>query len=122
MAEKSRSQHDTVKVREQIERSREKVARDLAGMRYELDFPRKLRRTFQHNPAVWVGAALAIGLLLALMRARTKKVYVSASGKPVSRREKTLLESGALLGLVKLGMTVVQPMVAAHFAKKGAKK
>jgi hypothetical protein len=122
MAEKSESQLSPVQVREKVERSREELGRDLAGLRYELDFSRKIKRTFQRNTAVWVGGALAVGLLLALMRARTKKVYINTVGKKVRSPNKSLLESGALLGLVKIGMTIFQPMVVSYFAKKGAKQ
>ncbi len=122
MADKSQQPLSGVKLREKVEQSRHELARDAEGLQYELNFKRKLRRAFRHNTALWIGSALAIGLLLALMRARTKKVYVGASGKKVRPPPKSLLESGALLGLVKLGMTIVQPMVVSHFAKKGAKK
>lgn len=122
MAEKSESQLNPVRVREKVERSREKMGRDLAGLRYELNFSRKIRRAIQRNTALWVGGALAAGLLLALMRARTKKVYVNAAGKKVRPPNQGLLESGALLGLVKIGMTIFQPMVVSYFAKKGAKQ
>ena len=122
MAEKSGSQQNPVKLREKISRSREMIGRDVEGLRYELDFPLKFRKAFQRNTAVWSGAALALGLLLALMRARTKKVYVGAAGKKVASPKKSLLESGALLGALKLGMTLIQPMVVSHFAKKGSKE
>lgn len=121
MAEKSGSDKTPVELWRKIARSRELVARDMGGMRYELNFPLKFRKAFQRHTVVWVGAALAVGLLVALLRARTQKVYVGAGGKKV-RSQKSLLESGALLGLLKLGMTLVQPMVVSHFAKKGAKK
>jgi hypothetical protein len=122
MAEKSGREQNPLKLREKIAHSRELVVRDLGGMRYELNFPLKFRKAFQRNTAVWIGAAVAAGLLLALLRARTKKIYVSPAGKKVRRPNKNLLESGVLLGLLKLGMTFVQPMVVSHFAKKGAKK
>jgi hypothetical protein len=121
MAEKSGSDKTPVELWRKIARSREMVVRDIGGMRYELDFPLKFRKAFQRHTVVWVGAALAVGLLLALLRARTQKVYVGAGGKK-ARSQKSLLESGALLGLLKVGMTLVQPMVVSHFAKKGAKK
>ena len=94
----------------------------MGGLRYELDFPLKFKKTFQRNTALWIGAALALGLCVALLRARTQKVYVGPLSKKVRSPNKSLLESGALLGLVKLAMTVVQPMVVSHFAKKGSKE
>jgi hypothetical protein len=122
MAEKSESEQSTTELRQKIASSRELVARDLGGLRYELDFPLKFKKTFQRNTALWIGSAIALGLLIALLRARTHKVYLSAAGKKVRFPEKKLLESGALLGALKLGMTFIQPMIVSYFAKQGAKK
>ena len=122
MAEKSGPDETPVELRLKVARTRELVVRDASGLRYELNFPLKLKRAFQRNTAVWVGAALAVGLLIALLKARTQKVYVGASGKKVRSPNKSLLQSGALLGALKFGMTLLQPMVVSYFAKKGAKK
>ena len=122
MAEKSESSKSTAELRQKIARSREVVARDMGGLRYELDFPLKFKKAFQRHTVVWIGVALAAGLLVALLRARTQKIYLSAAGKKVRSPNKSLLESGALLGLLKVGLTLVQPMLVSHFAKKGAKK
>ncbi len=122
MAEKPESNKSTAELRHKIARSREVVARDVTGMRYELDFPLKFKKSFQRHTVMWIGLALAAGLLVALLRARTQKIYLSAAGKKVRSPNKSLLESGALLGLLKVGMTLAQPMLVSHFAKKGAKK
>src|SRR2546423_7435702 len=122
MAEKSGSSETPVGLWRKTARSREEVARDMGGLHYELDFPLKFKKTFQRHTVVYVGAALAVGLLVALLRTRTKKIYLTAAGKKVHSKDKQLLESGALLGLLKLGMTFIQPMIVSHFAKKGAKK
>ena len=122
MAEKSGSDQSNAALRQQISQSRALVARDIGGVRYELDFPLKFKKAFQRNTVIWIGAAVAVGLLVALLRARTQKVYLSAAGKKVRSPNKTLLESGALIGALKLGMTLLQPMVVSYFAKQGAKK
>jgi|tagenome__1003787_1003787.scaffolds.fasta_scaffold18787803_1 hypothetical protein len=122
MAEKSGPDETPVELWRKIGRSRELVVRDAGALRYELNFKRKFNQAFQRNTIVWVGAALAVGLFIALLRARPQKIYVNAAGKKVRPPNKTLLESGALLGLVKLAMTVVQPVVTSYFAKKGAKQ
>ncbi len=102
--------------------SRELIVRDVGGLRYELDFPLKFKKAFQRHTVLIVGAALALGLCIALLRARTQKVYVSPWSKKIGSREKTLLESGALMGALKIAMTFLQPIIVSHFAKKGAKK
>ena len=121
MAEKSKSDETAIELRQKIARSRELVVRDIGGMRYELNFPLKFKKAFQRHTVVWVGAALALGLCVALLRARTQKVYVNKGGSKVGS-SKSLLESGALIALLKLGMTLVQPVIVSHFAKKGAKR
>ena len=122
MAEKPESDKSTAELRQKIARSRAVVARDVTGLRYELDFPLKFKKAFQRHTVMWIGLALAAGLLVALLRARTQKIYLSAAGKKVRSANKSLLESGALLGLLKVGMTLAQPMLVSYFAKKGAKK
>ena len=122
MAEKSGPEKDPVALRSKIAQSRQSVARDMGGLRYELDFPLKFKKTFQRNTALWIGAAVALGLCVALLRARTRKIYVSPLNKKIRSPNKSLLESGALLGAIKLAMTVLQPIVVSHFAKKGSKE
>ena len=122
MAEKPGSEQTVVELQRKIARSRELVARDMNGLQYELNFPLKFRKTFQRHTTVWVGAALAVGLCVALLRARTQKVYVGTGGKKMRSPNKSLLESGALLGLLKFGVTLLRPAVVGYFAKKGAEK
>ena len=122
MAEKSGSEQSKPELKQNIAASRAALARDLGGLQYELDFPLKIKKSFQRNTVYWVGGALAFGLLLALLRARTQKVYLNPLGKKAASQNRKLLESGALLGLLKFGMTVLQPLIVSHFAKKGAKK
>jgi hypothetical protein len=122
MAEKSGSNENLVELRQKIARSRELVTRDMGGLRYELDFPLKFKKAFQRNTVVWIGAGLAVGLLIALLRARPQRIYLSGAGKKVRSPNKSLLESGVLLGALKLGISLVQPMVVSYFAKQAARK
>ncbi len=122
MAEKPGPDETSLELRRKIVRSRELVVRDMSGMRYELDFPLRVRRAIQRNTVVWVGAALAIGLGLALLRARPRTIYVGGGGKKMDAANKTLLGSGLVLAVLKMGMTLVQPMVVGYLAKMVAKK
>jgi hypothetical protein len=67
-----------------------------------------------------VGAALTVGLFIALLRARPQKIYVNASGKKVRSPDKRLLESGLLLGVLKLGLNLAQPIVLGYLKKRAA--
>ncbi len=121
MAEKSGSNETPLELRQKIARSRELVVRDMGGLRYEFDFALKFKRTFQRHTVVWVGAALTVGLLIALLRARPQKIYLNAAGKKVRSPNKSLLESGVLLGALKLGISLAQPLVLGYLKKKTAR-
>lgn len=107
-------------LRRQITLSREALARDVGGLQYELDFPLKIRKSFQRNTVIWVGSALALGLLIALLRARPQKIYVNGRGRKVTGG-KALLETGVLVSALKLLIPVVQPMILNYLGKKMAR-
>jgi hypothetical protein len=118
MAEKSGSEKDPVVLRGKIARSRELVVRDLAGLGYELNFPLKVRKAFQRHTVLWIGSAVALGLVVSLLRARTKKVYVTKGGKKARPSGNALVESGLLLGALKLGATLLQPVVTNYIKER----
>lgn len=94
---------------EQTERSREAVSQNLTGLRNELDFPRKIRRSFRHQTILWIGAAVAVGVLVAMAPARTKKVYIDpGSGK---KSKQKLLEAGFVLGALKIAASLLRPVI-----------
>lgn len=105
-------------LRTEIDKSRERLARDVRGLRYELDIPAKIRRSFKQQPVVWVVAAVVVGAaVVALPRAR-KKVYIEAgsSGKPKNQ----LLATGFLLGALRVAATLLKPAVASFIRNKMA--
>jgi hypothetical protein len=106
MAEKSES-INTLKF--EIADSRERVARELRGLRYELDLPAKLRRSFRRQTGSWISAATAVGALVALAPMRKKKIYVDAKGRP--KRDKKLMETGLALAATKLLTNLAKPVV-----------
>jgi len=59
------------------------MARELSGLRYELDIPRKLKNSFRDQTAIWIGALAVVGLLIAVAPARKKHVY--SRGKDTSQ-------------------------------------
>lgn len=103
-------------LREEIARSRERLTRDLRGLRYELDFPRKIRRSFQTQTVLWLAAAAAAGLVFTVLPRRKKKVYVDLKSgrKPTGR----ILEAGFLLGALKIAANVLQPVIVSFLKDK----
>jgi hypothetical protein len=109
MAEKSGRKRSTGELRAEIARSRECVARDLRGLHYELDFPRKFRRSFREQTVSWITAAAAVGTLIVLLPMRKKKIYVDA--KRGGKRRKKFLEAGFILGASKIAASVLRPVI-----------
>jgi len=109
MAEGTGQNDSTEKLTEEIARSREVVSSDLRGLRYELDFPRKVRQSFRRETILWIAAAAAVGILIVTLPARRKKIYVSArtGGKPKNR----LLEAGFVLGALKIAASFARPVI-----------
>jgi hypothetical protein len=115
MAEESGHGNPDEELREEIARSRDIVSRSLGELRYELDFPRRIRRSFQRQSFTWITAAVVIGALWAIRPARRKE----ASALPQHSRKQgsRFLEAGFLLGVLKIAANILKP-VAVNFLKK----
>jgi hypothetical protein len=109
MAEKSGRNKSIDELTAEIASSRERVARDLGGLRYELDFAGKFRRSFRKQTGSWLSVAAAVGTLVALAPMRKKKIYVDA--KSGRKSQKKLVEAGFALGALKLAASFVRPVV-----------
>src|SRR2546429_8871619 len=129
MAEKTRRNKSIDELRAEIAQSRERVARDLRGLEYELDFPAKFRRSFRKQTVSWLSAAAAVGALIALAPMRKKKIYVDAKGGRKS--QKKLVETGFALAVLKIAANLARPAIVefvknrlAHFAvhSRGSRK
>jgi hypothetical protein len=109
MAEKSGHNKSIDELRAEIAGSRERVGRGLCGLRYELDFPAKLRRSFREQTVSWITAAAAVGALIALAPMRRKKIYVDA--KSSRKSQKKLLETGFALAALKVVASLARPVI-----------
>jgi hypothetical protein len=107
-------------LRQEIAHSRDRLARDLSGLRYELDFPLKFRKSFQRQTVIWISAAIVLGVVLAVMPSRTKKIYVKGKGGGKGKGEeqkKGILGAGLAVGVLRLAATLLKP-AAISFARK----
>jgi hypothetical protein len=109
MAKKSGRNKSTDELRAEIAHSRERVARDLRGLHYELDFPAKLRRSFQEQTVAWLTAAAAVGTLVVLLPLRKKKIYIDKKSGRKSQRK--LVETGFALGALKIAASLLRPVI-----------
>ena len=109
MAEKSADDKSIDQLRAEIADSRQRVGRDLCGLRHELDFPAKFRRSFREQTVSWVAAAAAVGALIALAPMRRKKIYVDA--KTSRKSQKKLVETGFALAALKVAASLARPVI-----------
>jgi hypothetical protein len=114
---KKPGRNDTIdELRAEIVGSRERLGRELRGVRYELDFPRKIKKSFQQQTVAWITAAAVVGTLLILLPARKKKVYVDA--RTGDQKKKRMLEAGFLLGALKIAATLLKPTITSFLKSK----
>ena len=106
MAEKPESINE---LKLEIADSRERLVRELRGLRYELDLPAKFRKSFRKQTGSWVSAAAAVGALIALAPMRKKKIYVDTRGR--RKQDKKLMETGIALAAMKLVPTLARPVI-----------
>ena len=106
MAENSESINE---LKGEIAGSRQRVANELSGLRYELDFPAKFRRSFQKQTGSWIGAAAAVGAVIALAPMRRKKVYVDAKNR--RKGDKKLMQTGLAVAALKLVGNLARPVI-----------
>jgi hypothetical protein len=116
MAKNSKYNKSTEELVDEIERSRQQIARNLAGIRDELNLPKRIQRSFRRQPAVWVVGAITLGLILSAISARRKRVSVEA--KNAARSKNRMLETGFLLGILKLAATLFKPVIVPFLQRK----
>jgi hypothetical protein len=113
---------DRAALKSDIALSRDRMGRELSGLRYELDFPRKFKNSFRRSPVVWASALAVLGILMAVAPARTKKVYVRPKmkwgGGEKKGEGKGLMEAGALVGVLKFAATFLRPMLVKFVTSK----
>ncbi len=116
MAKDTGQEKSLHELRQEVAHSRDRLARDLSGLRYELDFPLKFRQSFQRQTVLWITAAVVIGVVFAVMPARTKKLQVTA--KTRSDPKEGILGAGLALGALQLAVTLLKPAVTNFISKK----
>jgi hypothetical protein len=109
MAEKSGHNKSIDELTTEIAQSRERLARDVRGLHYELDFPAKFRRSFREQTVSWLTAAGAVGALIAFAPMRKKKIYVDA--KSGRRTKKRLAQTGFALAVLKIAANLARPVI-----------
>jgi hypothetical protein len=95
-------------MKDELEESRQRLTRAVRETRDQLDVPRRIRRSFQERPAVWVVGAIVVGAVV-MMLPRNKTVYVA--GEKNGKGKSKILETGFLLGAARIAATLLKPAV-----------
>ncbi|PYI70676.1 MAG: hypothetical protein DMF02_08245 [Verrucomicrobia bacterium] len=109
MVEKSGRNKSIDELTAEIAQSRERVTRDLRGLRYEVDFAAKFRRSFREQTISWLTTAAAVGALVALAPMRKKKIYVDAKNNRKSKKK--LVEAGFAVAVLKIVARLARPVI-----------
>ncbi len=105
---------DRAAIKSDIALCRKRIESELSGLRYELDFPRKLKESFRHYPVIWIGESAVVGVLIAVAPARTKTIHLrSDKEKKLGKAGKgeAFLESAALINVAKFIATLLRPSI-----------
>jgi hypothetical protein len=114
----------TDQLRQEIAHSRDRLARDLAGLKYELDFPLKFRKSFQRHAKTWISAAVLTGVVMTARAASKTKIEYRSIGrkggehKKGEEQKKGLLQAGLAMGALRFGATLLRPMIISAITKK----
>ena len=121
MAKESRPKKSLSELRQEIAHSRDRLARDVTGLKYELDFPLKFRKSVQRNTGVWVSGAAVLGVLFTFLPKRRAKVNVNSrfAGKNKGEEQKKgLVGAGLAIGVLKFAATLAKPAVISYFSRR----
>jgi hypothetical protein len=123
MAQERRQEKSIAELRQQIAHSRDRLGRDLAALKYELDFPLKFRKSFQRNAKTWVTAAVLTGVVMTARAVPKRKtvVHVKSGGGQKAKGEeqkKGLLQAGLAMGLLRFAATMLRPVVMSMVTKR----
>jgi hypothetical protein len=94
----------------ELDRSRSDLGLHAAQARILANPEPKLRASFSRHRVAWIGAAAVLGLLLAKIPARTKKVKASRKSDPLIADN---AKAGLALGAFKIAFDLAKPFLMA---------
>ena len=127
MAKKRGPEKSVDDLRQEIAHSRDRLGRELTGLRYELDFPLKFRKSFQRNTKTWVSAVALAGVVMTARAIPTRRTTVKVkTGKAEKlgqllrgeEEKKGILQAGLAMGALKFAATLLKPLVVSFVTKK----
>ncbi|HSH39422.1 MAG TPA: hypothetical protein VK993_11615 [Chthoniobacterales bacterium] len=121
MAKDPKQERELHEIRQQIAHSRDRLGRDLEGLRYELDFPLKFRKSFQRNTTTWISALVLAGVVMTARATSRKKVYTtgkSGQHKKGEEQKKGMLQAGLAMGALRFATSMLRPVVISYVTQR----
>lgn len=104
----------------ELAKSRNAMAANVTGLRHDFDFPTRAKKAFKKSPAIWLGAAAIVGLVVARIPGRSKpavKVKVAARKGEDSTVEKAG-KAGLVFGALKLAFDLARPALMRYATQR----
>jgi hypothetical protein len=89
----------------QLAHARDRIENSGGNVRHALDVPARMRSSFRRHGFAWAGGAILVGILIAKLPRRTRKVYVNHQGEPIKAAGK----AGLLLAGGKIAFDLLRP-------------
>ena len=100
-----------------LDRARSRLSVNAHALRDDLNVAVQIQRSFTRHRTAWFGGATLVGLLLAKLPARTKKVVVTRKGEPLATKT-SAMSAGLLVGGLKLVFAVCKPWLTGWLAQR----
>jgi hypothetical protein len=103
----------------ELARSREALTANVRGLGNDLNLVRRIETAFQRHRFAWLGGATLLGVIIAKLPARTKKVVVDRQGRKQSTEEKAV-KAGLLITVLKIAFDIARPALTKWVAQRVA--
>jgi hypothetical protein len=106
--------HVKAELAAELDRARARLGRNLDALRGDLDARTRFKQSFHQNKAAYIGGATVFGVLLSMLPARRKKVYVERKPKD---RIKEAEKAGIWLVVLQFVFKTLRPILTTLVSK-----
>jgi hypothetical protein len=117
MAKTDGNHSSPAELRKEAARSREELSRTVSRLGEELNLPRKIQRSFQRQPVIWIALLGAAGLGTVLFLTRKKNTAAREPRKSAPARS-NLVQAGFVLGVLRITANLLKPHLEAFLSRK----
>jgi hypothetical protein len=106
----------------ELEHSRAQMGDYVHLLGHDLDFRTRARRAFARHPAVWIGTALILGLVISRLPIRRKKAAADVPRKKVEPTIEKAGVAGLALGVLKVAFDIARPALTSWVTRRFAER